>query len=88
MTMAASSTAARKKTMIRPDVTFGFAMMSQADQEISDEIKTACRELAELIEEKCPGGNISGPEKTLALRKLQECCFYAGASIAHGPYND
>lgn len=41
-------------------------------------IRAKGRELAELIEDKCPGSR----EKSLAMTKLEECVMWANASVA------
>ena len=41
-------------------------------------LRDNAKEFALLIDEKCP----DSPEKTTAIRKLQECVMFANASIA------
>jgi hypothetical protein len=43
-----------------------------------DSNRTACLLAAQVIDQNCP----DSPEKTLAIRKLQEAMFYANAAIA------
>ena len=41
-------------------------------------IRENAKEFAKMIDENCP----DSPEKTTAIRKLQECVMFANASIA------
>ena len=43
-----------------------------------DSNQAACLLAAQFIDQNCP----DSPEKTLAIRKLQEAMFYANAAIA------
>jgi hypothetical protein len=43
-----------------------------------DSNRQVCLEAARIIDQNCP----DSPEKTLAIRKLQEAMFYANAAIA------
>lgn len=45
-----------------------------------EDIRASCRELAGIIDERCPDGR----EKSAAMTKLEETMFWANAAIARG----
>jgi hypothetical protein len=52
-----------------------------AQVETYQDIRTAGRQLAHVVDEMVP----DGPEKTLAIRKIQEAVMWANAGIACAP---
>lgn len=64
-----------KETIIR---NFTYHPPKDGQPEKYNDLRNAARELAELINNKCPDSR----EKSLALTKLEESIMWANASIA------
>ncbi len=57
---------------------FTYHPVKDDQAERYEEIRNCAKSFAHLIDANCP----NSPEKTLAIRKLQEAVMYANASIA------
>lgn len=64
-----------KETIAR---NFTYHKSTDEQDSLYQSIRAKGRELAELIEDKCPRSR----EKSLAMTKLEECVMWANASVA------